>query len=86
MKFEVFQATRSFIEEERRESKGSTGRQCVPFCEGSVPRLMSSAEGSSRRLREAVAHLRGYGATAKVTGQVRSLFKVSRDIKVSPTA
>lgn len=86
MELKVFQATSSFIEEEGRESKGSTGRQCVPFCEMSVPRLMSSAESSSRRLREAVVHLRDRGATAKVTGQVRSLFKVSRDTKVCPMA
>lgn len=84
--FKVSQATRSLIEEERRGSKGSTGRQGVPFCEGSVPRLMSSAESSSQRLGEAVVHLRDCGATASVTGQVRSLFKVSRDTKVCPTA
>ena len=66
--------------------KESMGRQCVPFCEMSVPRLKSSAESSSRRLREAVGHWRDCGATASVNGQVKSLFKVSRDTKVCPTA
>ena len=58
----------------------------MPFCEDSVPHPRSSAERSSPCLGEAVVHLRVLGAAASVTAHLRSLFKVSRDTKVCPTA